>query len=248
MILSKTHGFIFIKGVKVGGTSVEIALSTICGPDDIVTPITPIDELKRLELDAGARNYSADRRAEIAYLEVLRGTAVSDLAELVIPPRIYFNHMSLCDVLQLYGPAALDYRMLFVERHPYAKILSLANHMLSFDAYQTGGEMRCEWHALKNYLDRAIEDRSILIVKNIDRYRRPDGSISAHVMRIENLATDVQQFMNSLGIEYRSRFPHAKKGILADNLNPHDLLNKQQIRLINEIFREEFETFQYEPL
>ncbi len=248
MILSKTHRFIFIKGVKVGGTSVEIALSTICGRDDIITPITPIDELKRLELDAGAQNYSADRVAELAYLKSVRRTAVSDLAKLAIPPRIYFNHMSLRDVFTLYGPAALDYRMVCVERHPYAKILSLANHMLSFDIYQTGGEMRCDWGKLKNYLDQSIEDRSILIVKNIDRYRRPDGSVLAHIIRFENLAAEVQEFIGSLGMEYRSRFPHAKKGILADDLDPRDLLDKRQIGLINEMFAEEFDTFDYEPL
>jgi hypothetical protein len=248
MILSKTHCFIFIKGVKVGGTSVEIALSSICGPEDIVTPITPIDELKRLELNAGARNYSQDRAAEFAYLEALRSTALSDLAKLADPPKVYFNHMPLRDVLRLYGPAAVDFCVLCVERHPYAKIFSLANHMLSFAAYQTGGQMRCDWSELKNYLDRAIENQSILVVKNIDRYRRPDGAISAHVMRFENLAADVQQFIRSLGIEYRCTFPHAKKGILANNLDPRDLLDRRQIGLINEMFAEEFETFHYEPM
>jgi hypothetical protein len=48
---------------------VEIALSAICGPEDIVCPITPIEELKRLEVDAGARNYSEDRAAELRYLD-----------------------------------------------------------------------------------------------------------------------------------------------------------------------------------
>jgi hypothetical protein len=248
MILSKTHRFIFIKGLKVGGTSVEIALSAICGPDDIVTPITPIDELDRLEPSAGARNYSADPMAELAYLEALRHTAVRDAAKLGGPPTVYYNHMALRDVLRLYGPDAVDYRVVCVERHPYAKIFSWANHKLSFEAYQTGGEMRCDWGELKVYLDRAIEDRNILAVKNIDRYRRPDGSISAHVMRFEDLADEVRQFINSLGIEYRSRFPHAKKGILANDLDPRDLLNTRQIGLINEMFAEEFETFQYEPL
>src|SRR6516165_4331739 len=100
MILSKAHRFLFVKGVKVGGTSVEIALSTICGPDDIVTPISPIDELKRLELDAGARNYSGDRMAELAYLERLRRTAVSDLAKVAMPPTVYYNHMPLRDIVR----------------------------------------------------------------------------------------------------------------------------------------------------
>ena len=52
----------------------------------------------------------------------------------------------------------------------------------------------------------------------------------------------------SLGIGYQPNLPHAKKGILANNLDPRDLLTNQQIGLINELFSEEFETFHYEPL
>jgi hypothetical protein len=248
MILSKAHRFIFIKGAKVGGTSIEIALSTICGPDDIVTPITPIDELKRLGANGGARNYSGDRAAERAYLEMLRRTAVPDLVKLEAPVAAYFNHMPLLDVLRLQGSSVLDYRVLCAERHPYAKIVSWANHKLSFEAYKSGGEMRSDWYELKHFLDRAVYDRSITAVKNIGRYRGPDGLISATVMRFENLAADFRQLTESLGIDYRSSLPHAKKGILANDLDPRDLLDQQQIGLINEIFQEEFVTFNYKPL
>lgn len=248
MILSKTHRFIFIKGVKVGGTSIEIALSTLCGPDDIVTPITPIDELKRLENKSGARNYLGTPVAERAYLDTLRRTAVSDLAKLTPPPSVYFNHMPLRDVLRLQGPAAQDYQVVCVERNPYAKIFSWANHQLSFGAYQVGGEMRSDWRALKSYLDQAIENSTIVAVKNIERYRGLNGQISAHIMRFEQLADDFRQFTETMGMYYRWTLPHAKKGILADDLDPRDLLNQKQITLINEIFREEFETFNYKQL
>ena len=53
MIFSKQNDFLFIKGRKVAGTSAEMALSTICGPEDIITPITPIDELERLRRRVG---------------------------------------------------------------------------------------------------------------------------------------------------------------------------------------------------
>ncbi|MBV8589607.1 MAG: hypothetical protein JO212_06025 [Acetobacteraceae bacterium] len=248
MILSKLHRFIFIKGVKVGGTSVEIALSTICGPEDILCPITPIDELRRLEVGSGARNYSADRTAELAYLKALRRAAISDLAKFPMPAAACFNHMPLRDVFEMQGPYVSEYRVLCIERNPYAKIISWANHMLSFDNYQIGGEMRADWRAVKNYLDRAVEDGSITAVKNIDRYRHPDGSIPAQVMRFENLDCALQQFVNSLGIKHSPRLPHAKKGILADSLDPRELLDQRQIKMINQIFRDEFETFQYEPL
>ena len=55
MILSVRHKFIFIKGMKVAGTSVEMALAPLCGPDDIVTPISPIDEMERLGRGGGCR-------------------------------------------------------------------------------------------------------------------------------------------------------------------------------------------------
>ncbi len=48
MILSERHRFVFIKGRKVAGTSTEMALAALCGPDDIITPISPIDERARL--------------------------------------------------------------------------------------------------------------------------------------------------------------------------------------------------------
>ena len=44
MILSHKHQFIFIKTNKTAGTSIEIALSSICGEDDIITPIHSSDE------------------------------------------------------------------------------------------------------------------------------------------------------------------------------------------------------------
>jgi hypothetical protein len=49
MIVSHRHRFIFMKTLKTGGTSVEIALSRICGPDDVITPLPGADERLRRE-------------------------------------------------------------------------------------------------------------------------------------------------------------------------------------------------------
>ena len=53
MIASHQHRFIFLKTRKTAGTSVEIALSKVCGPDDIITEISPEDE--ELRQAAGGR-------------------------------------------------------------------------------------------------------------------------------------------------------------------------------------------------
>ena len=61
MIISHKYRFIFIKLRKTAGTSLEIALSGICGKDDIITPISAEDEEIRREPGfRSAQNYIAD--------------------------------------------------------------------------------------------------------------------------------------------------------------------------------------------
>jgi hypothetical protein len=47
MIISHEHKFIFLKTKKTAGTSIELALSQLCGPDDVITPLAPADEVLR---------------------------------------------------------------------------------------------------------------------------------------------------------------------------------------------------------
>ena len=56
MIVSHAHKFVFLKTKKTAGTSIELALSTLCGDDDIITPLTEIDEAQRAS-GRGAQNW-----------------------------------------------------------------------------------------------------------------------------------------------------------------------------------------------
>ena len=253
MIVSRKYRFIFIKGAKVAGTSIEIALSKLChDTDDIVTPITARDELMRLGANGdGARNYSADPAAERSYLDVLRRTPVSqvpNIARLTRPSEIYFNHMSLREVL-LQGPAVSGYKVVFAERNPYAKILSWLNHQLTFAAYGTGGDMQSDPRELKAYIVRAFEAENILRVKNIELYRDFDGTLSPNIIRFEQLHEDLECFVRNLGAHYySSMLPHAKKGIFANDLDPRDFFDCRQIQIVNDHFQEEFQAFNYRML
>ena len=55
MILSHTHKFIYIKTYKTASTSIEAALSAVCGPDDVITPAS--EQLMQTRQQQRAQNY-----------------------------------------------------------------------------------------------------------------------------------------------------------------------------------------------
>lgn len=57
MIISHQHRFMFIKNVKTAGTSIEVYLSSHCGPDDVVTPVLPPEPGHRPRNHAGFYNH-----------------------------------------------------------------------------------------------------------------------------------------------------------------------------------------------
>ena len=141
MILSHRHKFVLLRGRKVGGTSVEIALSTICGPADIVTPLVPVDERARQRLGGHCGNYSDSPRDEQAYLQLVAETPVERLAALKQPRGRYLPHMSLRRLAATFGEPLDGYRLRCVVRNPYARVISALNMARGFRAYKVGADM-----------------------------------------------------------------------------------------------------------
>jgi hypothetical protein len=248
VILSVNFKFVFIKGKKVGGTSLEMALSTICGTSDIITPIATIDELERIKIGHSAQNYATSKETEVRYLNRIRNTPLYDLPKLPIPTERYYNHMSLREVSEAWEGDLSDYDIICVERSPYAKILSWANWILSWESYLAGGKLQTDRAALRRSVDWIMENGEFATVRNIEQYRGSDGRVAARPMRYDNLASELAKFLNGLGIERVPHLPHAKKGLLSERLDPEEFFSKKQISIINEVFREEFGTFGYPML
>lgn len=122
MIISHEHQFIFIKTEKTAGTSVEIALSGICGPRDIITPINPVDEMYRKELGyPGPQNH-------ILSLKQYKQLSKFDLAlALYKRKRIaFYNHIPAREIKNLVSEDVWNnYYKFTIERNPYDKAISM---------------------------------------------------------------------------------------------------------------------------
>jgi hypothetical protein len=248
MILSEKHRFVFVKGVKVASTSIEMALAPVCGPQDIVTPITPIDELTRLRAGGACRNFAEDPAFERGYMERLRSATPETIGSVPLPKLAYYNHMSLTEVAHRFRKPLTDFRIVYAVRSPYSRVISWINMRLSYAGYVRGGEMRGDPVAFQRELDRTLTNRMILTIRNIDRYRWRDGSLPAPTIRYESLQSDFAAVATTLGINPAPELPHAKRGVMADALQPGEIFRRDQIESINRIFDDEFAAFGYPML
>ena len=99
MIVSHKHKFIFIKTQKTAGTSLEVDLNRVLGPDDVATPISPPVEGHQ------PQNYAFKKFGFI--------------------PKRFSNHMAAAKVKKLVGDEVFnDYFVFCVEREPVDKFIS----------------------------------------------------------------------------------------------------------------------------
>src|SRR3954454_15671260 len=94
-----------MKTRKTAGTSVEIALSRVCGDADVITPVTPDDELlRRARGGRGPQNYLEPPNLE----------------------RKAFNHMPVSMVRTMLGRQRFEsYFSFAIERNPWDAVVSL---------------------------------------------------------------------------------------------------------------------------
>lgn len=249
MILSKKHGFIFIKGRKVASTSVEALLSSVCGSEDIITPITNIDEKQRINLfGTGAQNYGADRESLGCYFDKLRELSDERVAELEIPKGSYHNHMPLKEVVKLYGDIPDSWLLIVAERNPYEKVISLANMSIGFSQYVKNGQpMESSVNSIKNAIENLFVSGRIDKSYNLPLYQNPAGERELTVLRYENLQSDIRSLFLDLGLKSHHSLPHFKKGV-SKKLLPKCIFNREQLDVINKLYNDEFVRFGYEMI
>lgn len=249
MILSIRHGFIFVRARKVAGTSIEMALSTLCGGSDIANAMMPPDELRRQRIGGFCGNYSGNPAFEKAYVaRVLAASSPEELSQVPMPPSDYGPHMTLREIAARY-PGSIDgFRVICVERDPYARVISALTMRQSLSGYARHGEMRGSTEGVADAFDRMAADGGLGLLRSIDFYRDAAGGIVAEPLRYERLQEDFDALTRSLGVKEPIPLPHAKKGLMANAIDPASVLRRDQIDTINRVLAEEFETFGYRRL
>ncbi len=116
MIILHSRRLVFVRTRKTAGTSIEIALSRLAEPGDVVTALSPRDEaLRRVHGGRGPQNHLAADAPPGAGARPGPGEGV-----------VWWNHLPL-DVIRDRMDVS-GYTTVAVERHPAEKVVSLYYH------------------------------------------------------------------------------------------------------------------------
>lgn len=229
MIISHKHKFIFIKTNKTAGTSVEIALSKFCGPDDIITPISAKDEAIRASLGyTGPQHYFAP------YTDY----SPSDIIQLIVRrerKKRYFNHISAEAVKKYIGDEIWNsYYKFCIERNPWDRIISL---------YYYWADGKTPMPTLDEFLSSKVPE--ILKKRGRGCYTIDNHVVADKICRYESLADDLEEVRQHLDLPEKLELPRAKTSFRKDKRSYREILTPEQGERIATMFRDEIEMFGY---
>ena len=194
MIASHRHRFVFVKTRKTAGTSLEIALSRHCGPDDIVTRISPADE--ELRAAAGGVPPQNDDTSPSSYA-----------------------HMGARRVIKVIGRETWDdYFTFAVERNPFDVVASSWRYSARKPSFT---KTFAEFVRTPRRLDRlALNERLYrmdgqVVVDRVYRYEDLPAAVADIAQRL-GLELDLPHAKQGSGPHYRELYGPGDAEIVAE--------------------------------
>lgn len=224
MIVNHKYKFIFLKTRKTASTSIEIALSQLCGSRDVITPISREDEALRASLGyPGPQNY---------ILPLTSYKRQDWLSMLVNRRRKKFDrHIGALEAKEILGSDIWDnyYKFCF-ERNPFDKAISRYFYSTS--------EPR---PSIEEYVNVA----PVRYLSNWNCYTINDHLALDHIGRYESLVGEIAMLSDKLGLPVEMRLPNAKGKYRINREDYKTLLGEKARRRIELICGREIQTFGY---
>ena len=227
MIISHSHKFIFLKTNKTAGTSIEIALSKFCGPDDIVTPISSEDEEMRRKLGyPGPQNYFLPISSYNVY----------DVARWLIKrkKKHFYNHITAKEVKAYIGDQVWNsYYKFCIERNPWDRCISLYYWSNKSEPRPTISEF-------------ISSNTPLTLKKKGYELYTIDGRLAVDkICKFENLSQELEEVRKQVGIPEKLELPRAKSKFRKDKRNYRDILGEADKAKIADLFHDEISLFGY---
>jgi hypothetical protein len=232
LIISHKHRFIFLKTRKTASTSTELVLFPECGPEDIVTPLTPT-ELTR-KVGHRARNH-------------LRPISPLDPRPLVHKHfrrvegwkwRDYHDHIKAADVRDYVGEKV--WRSYF----KFAFDRNIYDRQVSWFHYRTKtAKSKARWPDFDTFLHQSPRAR----MDNFEIYTI-DGKLAVDFIgRYETLADDLKTVLETIGLPVPAELPMAKRDVRpASSRRYREYYNDERRALVEDWYRGELELFHHE--
>lgn len=222
MILSHRHRFIFVRTRKTASSSTEIALSSVTGPDDVVTPIME----EHLRPGHGAKNYVVPWRRRTAY-----GKFRTALGSKRAKYTGYHNHIEAAEIRALAGETVwADYYKFAVERNPWDRQVS---------HYHWELRKKAELPSFETFLKTpSLNPR----MTNWQIYTIDDRIAVDRVLRFDRLEEELAEVAGELGIGPLPALGRAKSGT-RDKRDYRDYYTDETRELVGRWYKREIEAF-----
>ena len=229
MILSHAHKFIYVKTYKTGSTSLEAALSAICGPDDVITEAS--EQLRGVR-QKPAQNYRIDHpdKPPRPFWRGLLGRP-----ERHYHPSVgYYEHMPAWRIRRYAGEQVWrDYYKFSFERNPW-------DRQVSWYHYKT----KSKSSTAKPSFDAFNMDRRRAFVENWSLYTEADEVTLDFVGRYETLEADFKKVLDAISLGGQVELPreNVSKGRQGSY---REYYSREARDLVSEWYASEIEHFGY---
>jgi hypothetical protein len=222
MIVSHEHRFIFLKTRKTAGTSIEVFLARLAGPDAIVTPVgppvpgheprnydVPYHHFRELVRTRGRRSRMPERHRGITY----------------------YNHMPAFLIRERLGVKKWNsYFKFCFERDPWDKVVSHFHYRAehgspdTFHDYVLGGALPSDY----------------------DRYSLRDRIAVDFVGQFADLQTDLGRALAEVGVDVPVELSREKSGSRPSSATVDAVFTPELDAKVATVFRREIAAFRYE--